>query len=425
MTSNASHSARKRILAQMYSKSYLQASPHFHFVLRKVLYQRLITRLSTVAESQKPLVDTVALFEATSLDIGTGYVFGLAAAPSFIEDKDVYKRFADAYYGKMSDLFWRMEFPTLTRLLRNVGLNLSPPHVYADHKDLENLFLEICDRASEIFNSVSDAQGDLVLHENAGINHSQRDHAPLIYMQLRKALEQDESTRANSKVNSLRDTRHYRRLEIASELLDLITAGFDTSSTILQFLAYELSKTENQSLQEKLRAELRSLEHPIHVQSQDTQLSPIPSLPSPRDIDALPLLNALVLETLRLYNPAPSTQPRVSPPGGCLLGSVPRQYYVPGGVRVSAQSYSLHRNEEVFPDSEAWKPERWLHADREMHRWFWAFGSGRRGCIGEAFAMFMLKFVVAAVYTGFKTTQAVEGELAGDERFKVNVAKCA
>jgi cytochrome P450 len=44
----------------------------------------------------------------------------------------------------------------------------------------------------------------------------------------------------------------------------------------------------------------------------------------------------------------------------------------------------------VFPDFETWKPERWLEADKEqkeeMKKWFWAFGSGARMCLGVYFA---------------------------------------
>lgn len=71
---------------------------------------------------------------------------------------------------------------------------------------------------------------------------------------------------------------------------------------------------------------------------------------------------------------------------------------LPPGVRVSAQAYSLHRNPDVFPDPERWYPDRWLvdeNADiheeeerlKEMHRWFWAFGSGGRMCFGNHFAL--------------------------------------
>ncbi|KAI0592101.1 CypX Cytochrome P450 [Pyrenophora tritici-repentis] len=47
--------------------------------------------------------------------------------------------------------------------------------------------------------------------------------------------------------------------------------------------------------------------------------------------------------------------------------------------------YSLHRNGSVFPEPLKWKPERWLGGGKdkaEMEKWFWAFSSGARMCIG-------------------------------------------
>jgi hypothetical protein len=53
----------------------------------------------------------------------------------------------------------------------------------------------------------------------------------------------------------------------------------------------------------------------------------------------------------------------------------------------------LHRNGAVFADPEAWEPSRWLRAAddpqlREMNRWFWAFGSGGRMCVGSNLALY-------------------------------------
>jgi cytochrome P450 len=47
--------------------------------------------------------------------------------------------------------------------------------------------------------------------------------------------------------------------------------------------------------------------------------------------------------------------------------------------------YTLHRNADVFPDPLVFNPERWLGNSKdvaEMKKWFWAFSSGGRMCIG-------------------------------------------
>jgi cytochrome P450 len=52
---------------------------------------------------------------------------------------------------------------------------------------------------------------------------------------------------------------------------------------------------------------------------------------------------------------------------------------------VNMSPYSLHRNAEVFPEPLKFDPERWLGPTEQvalMNRWFWAFSSGGRMCIG-------------------------------------------
>lgn len=62
-----------------------------------------------------------------------------------------------------------------------------------------------------------------------------------------------------------------------------------------------------------------------------------------------------------------------------------------------------------------WRPERWLEVTQderdEMMRWFWAFGSGGRMCIGNNLAVIELKIVVAAIYTNYTTKIIDDGDI--------------
>jgi cytochrome P450 len=113
------------------------------------------------------------------------------------------------------------------------------------------------------------------------------------------------------------------------------------------------------------------------------------STPDPKQLDGLPILHAVVMETLRLHAPIPGPQPRQSPFPSSQIGA----YQVPGGVRVAALAYTLHRDEHAFPEPEKWDHTRWLATEasdeerRERNRQFWAFGSGGRMCIGSNFAV--------------------------------------
>jgi cytochrome P450 len=160
---------------------------------------------------------------------------------------------------------------------------------------------------------------------------------------------------------------------LASEVLDHLAAGFDTSGITLNYVVHELS--QHKDIQSRLQSELQRLSPPLVSSS-------APTLPDPKAVDALPLLHAVIWETLRLHSAIPGPQPRFAPPQGCRLGPEDQSYYVPGGVRVSASAGLLHANEEVYERASEWRPERWLDMERlgeekrkDMEsRWFWAFG---------------------------------------------------
>jgi hypothetical protein len=100
-------------------------------------------------------------------------------------------------------------------------------------------------------------------------------------------------------------------VDAASEMFDHMLAGQETSGIAFTYLMYELSR--NPSLQEDLRKELST-----HLSNDAFSLKQ-GAIPKSSDIDSLPLLNAIVTETLRLYPPAPMIQPRVVPPEGTFI----------------------------------------------------------------------------------------------------------
>jgi len=159
-------------------------------------------------------------------------------------------------------------------------------------------------------------------------------------------------------------------LDIASECADHLLAGIDTTADTLMFLVWALSRPQNQHVQQRLVEEVRGI-------SQDLVEDGIPKLDV---IDKLPYLDAVIRETLRLYAPLPASEPR-SINGPCSIDG----YTIPAGTVVDMSPYSLHRNADVFPEPLKFNPDRWLGQTEQvalMNRWFWAFSSGGRMCIG-------------------------------------------
>ena len=165
----------------------------------------------------------------------------------------------------------------------------------------------------------------------------------------------------------------------------VLTLGPEKStSVILKALALGADnaihlKSENfpddpSAIARALAAELKTVEFPAN------------GVPSIQKLDSLPYLDAVIKEGLRLFAAIPMTLFREVPAEGKVMSG----YTVPGGTIVGSQAYSLHRNEEIYPNPEEFTPERWLNVDKEtelqMQRQFWAFSSGARSCIGQKYS---------------------------------------
>jgi hypothetical protein len=309
--------------------------------------------------------------------------FGLSTGTDFLGDIRRATHFLDIYMFRRDYVFWPQELPRLTSWASQLGVRLAPDAVGEANEEIEKMLMDMCDAASAW----------LTEHESSSSRERSIADFPVVFAQLQNAM--SKGLEKSSPVPP--GSRSRQRDEVASELLDHLAAGFETSAITLTYVVYELSKRPK--LQASLRQELNTLTPPIHPDS-DGQI------PDAKALDSLPLLHAVLYETLRIHTAIPGGQPRITPQSGCRLGDYAD---IPGGIRVNSQAYSLHRNEEVFPQAESWLPERWLTDDGQiktggdMHRWFWAFSSGGRMCIGNNMAMYQMKFILAAIYTNFET----------------------
>lgn len=347
---NKPHSARKRMLSNIYSKSVITASPVLQAQVSTILYQRLLPRLASIySGAEEGVFEASSLISASTMDIVTSYIFGLKASSNLIDHPTELTWFLDLYKSRHGWTFWPQEYPRLTSFLKTwLGVRLSPSWVDGANAEIETWTRKMCDGAAAVVQ-----QGEMKAEE-----------VPSVYQQLLTAISKD------MKKNDMGDTD--LRPLIASEVLDHLAAGFDTSAITLTYVVHELSM--HKDIQSRLRQELQNLSPRLVASSS-------PSLPDPKTVDALPILHAVIWETLRLHSAIPGPQPRFTPPQGCHLGPA-HEYFVPGKTRVSASAGTLHRNEEVYERADEWRPERWLNLDqvdeekrKDMEsRWFWAFG---------------------------------------------------
>lgn len=358
------HAARKRLISNVYSKSFIQSSKEAQEVTRVIIHERLLPSLDAYAVKGSSL-EVHEFNYGITMDFVSSYLFGLSNDSNFIRDVEMRKTFLSWYFKRSDHYFWNQEIPRLTQWLQNIGIRLVPKWVDAANEKIEAWVLRLCSVAQQSLKSASEYS------ENAPGTR------PIVYGQLFESLRRS-SGKPEGQVGDNQNANS-DEIPIASELLDHLAAGMDTSGITSTYLFWEMSR--HPELQASLRRELLTL-------SPTLALGHKSEVPSARSIDALPLLHGVIMETLRRHCAIPGSQPRQTPSTPTSIAGSPP---LPGGVRVSAQAYSLHRNPKVFPDPEAWNPQRWLEADQEkkdeMLRWFWAFGSGGRMCVGSNFAM--------------------------------------
>ncbi|KAJ6010641.1 hypothetical protein N7451_002053 [Penicillium sp. IBT 35674x] len=118
---------------------------------------------------------------------------------------------------------------------------------------------------------------------------------------------------------------------------------------------------------------------------------------------ALPYLNAVLTETLRIYPPIPAMLPRLVPEGGALVNEV----YVPAGVSVSVSLYSTFRASTHFKQADSFIPERWLAGEEskdfasDNKEAFHPFSYGPRNCLGQHLANAEMRLILTKLLWHF------------------------
>lgn len=420
------HSLRKRMISNTYSKSCIQSSAPLKAQMTHILHERLFPLLERVRTSKEAYPDqpeigvlnVYYLLSGLTMDVVTGYLYGLAASSKFTSEPEACKHFLDLYNSRHGFTFWGQEMGWLHAVASVFGLGtyLIPEHVRTSNREIEAWTLAMCDEARRNLMS--------------GKTTLEVQDTPVVYQQMAAAMLRNAEKKTTLELPiadpylspSGPEDRH---MAIASETLDHLAAGFDTSSITLTYLLHQISLPHNQHYQAQLRKELLTLSPNLLFDLRNTT----PEIPDAKALDQLPLLHAILWETLRLHSAIPGPEPRVTPAGGCLVGpglssSSPsssrqpakgatvnnnedqRTYFLPSGMRISASAGLLHQNADVYPEPLKWLPERWLAQQgtttssttaaaeeerekrKEMDRWFWAFGSGGRMCVGSNLAIY-------------------------------------
>ncbi|KAK1218184.1 hypothetical protein PQX77_019143 [Marasmius sp. AFHP31] len=204
-------------------------------------------------------------------------------------------------------------------------------------------------------------------------------------------------------------SKRFIPVEALSQMATIMFAGYFTIPSTLNWLLYELAyKPEWQA---KLIQEIRDVRGQIGI---DGPLAV-------KDLEGMPILNAVIKETLRFYPIAPDIVREaetddvipLDSPITDLSGALMTEIPVIQGQRVILNIFRYNRLKSVWgDDANVWNPERYLKTDRPTTLGVYAnvmsFSGGVRSCLGWRYAVLQLQVATAALVETFKLS-AVEG----------------
>ncbi|KEF55736.1 uncharacterized protein A1O9_08486 [Exophiala aquamarina CBS 119918] len=148
-----------------------------------------------------------------------------------------------------------------------------------------------------------------------------------------------------------------------------VAAGSDTTAISLRSMLYYLLKGSR--CMQKLVTEIEKT----------TEGMPPYSVVTYEQATAMPYLQAVMNEAMRIHSIVGHSMQRVVPREGIQIG----QYYIPSEVIIGTSPYVLGRSEGIYgPDAKTFRPERWLEDGKKYDLCYLAFGGASRLCIGKS-----------------------------------------
>uniref|UniRef100_A0A8C5MEW5 Cytochrome P450 n=1 Tax=Leptobrachium leishanense TaxID=445787 RepID=A0A8C5MEW5_9ANUR len=170
--------------------------------------------------------------------------------------------------------------------------------------------------------------------------------------------------------------------QLSGVFAELQIGGVETTANALMWLIFNLSR--NVHVQERLLEEIQ------------TVLPPGQS-PTAETLQQMPYVKSCIKESMRLTPTVPFTSRTLQE--DMTLGG----YLIPCGTIAMINFHAMTWNEDYFPDSQEFKPERWLERKSALNPFASIpFGIGKRMCIGRRLAELQLQLALCWIIQHFQ-----------------------
>ena len=171
--------------------------------------------------------------------------------------------------------------------------------------------------------------------------------------------------------------------DIIDEFLTIFLAGHETTSNMLSFALYEIIR--NPYVEEKLLTEVNT----VLGERDDVAFE---------DLAKLKYLGQILDEALRKYPVVPGLKRMLTKE--ITVGG----YHIPKGNKIYSEALFFSRNSEIWENPEIFNPDRFADVKniQDFSIIYFPFAIGPRNCIGQAFAKFESKVILAKLLRTFQ-----------------------
>ncbi|KAJ4944364.1 hypothetical protein JOQ06_012908 [Pogonophryne albipinna] len=351
-----------RLNGDLYDAISITDSSHPHSLFHLWPYKRNVYKLTTSLQSKvcnNEVITVKDFFGAYSMDVMASCAFSVDVDSINNPSHPLIKHASKLFKFNPLLFIFQGFFPVLLPLMERLGVSLFPKSSTQFFNTLLGKVREERDRSS---------------HQNADL--------------LQHMINSQTASEAKKEKQNKGLTDH----EIVSQATMFMFAGYETSALTLVALAYSLAR--NPEVMKRLQEEIDST-FPKKGSVQYEELM------------QMEYLDSVVNECLRLYPPAGRLE-RIAKETVKISGIT-----IPKDMLVMVPVYALHRDPELWPEPEEFRPDRFSKQNKQSINpyTYLPFGLGPRNCIGMRFALVLIKLAMVEVLQNYSFSVCEETEI--------------